>query len=166
MAEVILKTYQDFNRPRVRDLPKNIFLEAPKILEAGVDTDSAFAIILSAFGFSETIKELEIETPIECISINCNLLHHVIEKRLDARERFSNFIKPTLKYPFEIYTREYDTGFRKQYIGLFQGKENIMVVVNTGIDGKAFFWNMMQTDKRKIDKHRVGELIWAKKLCP
>ncbi|MBI1936675.1 MAG: phage head morphogenesis protein [Ignavibacteriales bacterium] len=156
------KIWKDFNRPDIRNLPQEYFQPAPLLLEPGHDKEEALRIIISALGISNEKKILSVKTPIETVLIKQDYLSHLVEKRLDQRERFANFIIPTLKNPFEIYLTEYEDGFRRQYIGLFESKYNILTVARFNDDGSLLFWNMMHADKTKMNKNRIGELIWYK----
>jgi hypothetical protein len=166
MDKTNICTFKNYNRSRIRDLPDCEFLLPPAILNAGNDVNSAYSIILQALGFSESKKEIIVNTPVECIKMYDHLLHHVVEKRLDARERYSNFIIPTLLEPYEIYSVKYEKEFRTRYIGLYKGDIMIMVITNTNEHGELIFWNMMHSDKKKMDKNRIGSLIWTKKIVP
>ncbi|MBX2977107.1 MAG: hypothetical protein KF721_13330 [Ignavibacteriaceae bacterium] len=155
------KSYKDYNRSDVRCLGDDFFQEPPKLLPSGKNKQSAFLILKTALGITTESEKLII-TPVQEIVIKPNLLLHIVQKRNDAREKYANFIIPTLINPFEVYNTEYEDGFRNQYIGLFKGTSNILVVIKTSSDGNLF-WNMMHTDKRIINKHRVGELIYYTK---
>lgn len=156
------KNYKDFNRPDIRDLDDNYFQDSPAILESGEDITTAKNILLDALGLNEINKIRIIETHIGLVNLNFHLLDHIVEKRNDARERYSNFIIPTLVSPFEIYNTEYTDGFRYQFIGLFKGNTNLLVVVKID-SSNNLMWNIMHTDKRIINKHRKGELIFYQK---
>jgi hypothetical protein len=61
-----------------------------------------------------------------------DLLEHVVEKRADARERYANFILPTLMAPDEVWETAYDDNTtRRRFIKLFSdSKYDILVIVN------------------------------------
>lgn len=156
------KCYLDFSRPDIRDLSEDYFQEAPIILDAGLDEPSALSILLDALGLNDNIKLKIVSTPLGSVNLNSQFLNHITEKRNDARERYANYIIPTLTKPFEIYHTEYSDGFRYQFIGLFKGKNNLLVVVKID-SSNNIMWNIMHTDKRIMNKHRKGELIFYQK---
>jgi hypothetical protein len=86
----------------------------------------------------------------------------MVAKEADARERYANFILPTLKQPYEVYLTKYSDGsIRRRYIGLFIGKKNLMVVIKEMPDGN-FLWNIMNMEPRRLNELRVGKLIYTK----
>ncbi len=153
------KTYKDYGRLDIRNLDDNYFQESPVILDAGEDILSAKAILLNALDLDDNNKIKIITTPIGIVNINSLFLDHIVEKRNDARERYSNFILPTLCNPFEIYNTQYTDGFRHQFIGLFKGNTNLLVVVKINASNNLM-WNIMHTDRRIMNKHRRGDLIF------
>ena len=84
-------------------------------------------------------------------------LSHVVEKRLDQRERYASMVLPTLAEPTEIWATSYDDDdYRHRYIKVFKGaKADMLVVVMVQPDG-AIFWNMMQRDRRRMNEMRLG----------
>ena len=78
------------------------------------------------------------------------------------RERYANFIVPTLESPFEVWAVEYVGGqVRNRYIGLFQGERDFLVSVRVNLDGSVV-WNVMQADDKQMNGRRVGTLIYDK----
>jgi hypothetical protein len=84
---------------------------------------------------------------------------HIVEKRLDSRERYARFILPTLQSPLEVWKTAYEDGHRERYIKLFQGKNDLLVIVRLNLDG-SLLWNIMQRKTSKMDDLRLGELLW------
>lgn len=156
------KTYKDFNRPDIKDLDEKHFLEQPEIFPKGQTQEEAIGILENALGISKSKPAVEINTPIETMYIQREYLPHLVEKRDNARERYANYVLQTLKDPFEIYLTEYEDGLRRQYIGLFKGKYNLLCVVRLNKDG-SILWNIMNADNKGMDKRRVGDLIYYKK---
>ena len=91
-------------------------------------------------------------------------LAHIVMKEADARERYANFVLPTLHSPYEIWLKEHEDGkLRKNYVGLFQmGKNALLVVIRINRDG-SLLWNMMQRDIKGLDSMRCGWLVFKKK---
>lgn len=85
-----------------------------------------------------------------------------VEKDVDARERYANFVMPTLVAPFEVWATRYDDGaIRPRLIGLFKGARQLAVILRMNRDGSLFF-NMMNPDDRRLDNFRVGSLLHGK----
>jgi SPP1 gp7 family putative phage head morphogenesis protein len=159
--EVPGKTWKELNRPDIRNLDESYFHKAPKELPEGKNLDEALAILKEALGISEERKSYIIKTPVDEVIIDEQFLSHMVEKRSNRRERYANFIIPTLEEPFEIYLRQFEDGYRPQYIGLFQGKHNILISILVNKDG-SFLYNYMQASNAEMNRQRKGELIWPK----
>ncbi len=86
----------------------------------------------------------------------------MVEKRLDARERYAPFVLPTLMTPDEVWATAYDDGTkRRRFIKLFTGgKYDIMVVVRQEPNGDVL-WNIINRDRKDMNNLRVGALEYA-----
>jgi SPP1 gp7 family putative phage head morphogenesis protein len=156
------KTWKDYGRPDLRDVPAAERINAPELLEPGKDAGEATRILAGAFGLSEKKKFLDVATADEDIAlIHLDQLPHMVAKRLNQRERYANFILPALQNPYEIWLTDFEDGLRKQYIGVFTGKNDLAVSVRLNRDG-SIVWNMMQTKDKKMNDHRQGTLIHKK----
>lgn len=154
------KTWEDYGRTSIKSVAQELRLPEPEYLPIGQNRDEALQIVCDALALNGNQPRL-IRTPVEDVIIQRDLLVHFVEKERDARERFGNFILPTLEQPFEIYLTEYEDGFRFRYIGLFQGKNNLATILRINSDG-SIFWNAFPTEDRRLDKMRVGTLIYQK----
>lgn len=155
------KTWKDFGRPDLREVPGDLRLPAPKLLPAGKSRSEALQILGTELKVSPATPSRIIQTPIETVQLNHDLLSHIIEKRDDARERYGKYLLPTLEQPFEVYLTEYQDGFRTRYLGLFEGAQQVLVVARVNRDGSVI-WNFMQGSDKALNKQRVGELLAAK----
>ncbi|MBF0404949.1 MAG: minor capsid protein [Nitrospirae bacterium] len=155
------KTWKDFNRPDLRAVADEMRIQAPDLLPTGKTKEEALSILSSALGLSDAVTAKTIKTPVEEVLIKSELLSHMVEKIEGKRERYGNFITPTLTDPYEIYLTEYEDGFRRRYVGLFTGKENILIVVRINTDG-SLVWNYMQAKNKDMNKLRIGELLFGK----
>jgi SPP1 gp7 family putative phage head morphogenesis protein len=157
------KTFKDFGRPAVRSLPEDNFMQAPEMLRGGSGKKEALKILEDALGISDENPVVKVKSPIDEILIKREYLERIVEKRDNARERYANYILPTLQNPFEIYITEFEDGTsRFQYIALFKGKNNILASVRINSDG-SILYNMMQSDNKTMDGSRVGDLVYANK---
>ena len=104
-----------------------------------------------------------VDTPAGTVVIRDASLIHVVEKRLDRRERYAPLVLPTLAEPTEIWATSYDDGsYRQRYIKLFKGtKYDVLVVVMVQPDGNIF-WNMLQGERKRLNDMRVGVPIYKK----
>ncbi|MBE2244184.1 MAG: minor capsid protein, partial [Burkholderiaceae bacterium] len=158
-----LPTWRDFGRPDLREIDPAWRLPDPGMLPKAPSRQLAqqmlFDVLLPG---GQAVRQ--IATPVETVAVRRELLPHVVEKEEDGRERYANFILPTLQQPFEVWLTPYDDGtYRKRYIGLFQAKNDLLVIVRENRDGSLFWevYNMMQRDKRQLNQLRVGTLLFG-----
>lgn len=135
--------------------------DAPTLLAGGTTPEQALNIVRSALGIEEG-GSITVQTPVEMVRLHDASLPHVVEKGSDGRERYANFILPTLRNPTEVWATQYDDAtLRHRYIKLFGGsKYDLLVVVRVEPDG-SIFWNMMQRERKKLNDLRVGERIFS-----
>ena len=155
------KTFTDYGRLDAREVPSTDRLIAPPLLRMGHDAHEAVHILVTALGLTTDQQHRVVESPIETIIVRQDNLLHLVIKRDNARERFANFIIPTLMEPYEIWATQYEDGVRNRYIGLFTGKYDMAVVARVNLDG-SLLWNIMNVEDKKLNKHREGELLWIK----
>ena len=148
-------------RPDLRDVPQELRRPAPALLPAGKTREEAEAILARVLGLDKR-PLVTVQTPIEQVYLKRELLAHLVAKPENARERYAGFILPTLQHPFEIYLTEYEDGFRERYVGLFTGKYNLLTIVRINQDGSVL-WNVMNVEDKRLNKQRVGELLYPKK---
>jgi SPP1 gp7 family putative phage head morphogenesis protein len=154
------KTWKDFGRADLRDVPAKDRLAAPALLERAQTRDEARLMMTKALGLDKQ-PLITVATPIDQVALRVELLDHMVEKFQDARERYANFIVPTLAKPYEIWLTEYEDGWRERFIGLFEGKDNLAAIVRVNQDG-SLLWNIMQADARRLNKQRIGEMLFGK----
>ena len=101
-----------------------------------------------------------VETPTGLVAIFDKLLSHVVEKRLDRRERFGSFVLPTLQQPDEVWETAYDDATtRRRFIKLFSdSKYDLLVIVREGPDG-AVLWNVLNRERKAMNTMRTGRLV-------
>ncbi|MBF0283597.1 MAG: minor capsid protein [Magnetococcales bacterium] len=155
------KTWRDYNRPDLRRVGDEMRLPAPPILQAGKTAAEALMVLQTALGVGEDRPMRVIQTPVDPVAIRAEWLAHLVEKRDQARERFANFITPTLEKPFEVWLTAYDDGWRKRYLGLFKEQRDLLMVVRENQDG-SLLWNVIRMRDEELNKQRAGSLIWKK----
>ncbi|MCC7413357.1 MAG: minor capsid protein [Gammaproteobacteria bacterium] len=151
-------TWRDYGRPDIRDVPAAARHRAPALLPEAANAALALETVATAIGL--TGEQRLIRTPIEQVAARRELLAHIVEKRADARERYAAFILPTLEQPWEVWLTAYADGYRRRYIALYEGAKDLMVVVRLNRDG-SLMWNIMQTDDRRMNRQRIGALLFA-----
>lgn len=156
------KKWNEYNRTDIKQLEKKYFLTQPELIPKASTLNAAVEQLANTFGVNKNEKIKYISTPAGDVIINYDLLSHMVEKRKEARERYANYILPTLQDPFEIYQTRYDDNKdRLRYIGLFEGNNNLLSVVTINRDGNLL-WNVMQADDKRINDFRKGWLIYGK----
>ena len=135
-------------------------VEAPALLAGAATRSEALDTVRTALGM-EPGGGVLVQTPVEMVMLLDASLPHVVEKDVDARERYAHFILPTLRHPTEVWATQYDDAtVRHRYIKLFsESKNDLMVIVRVEPDG-SIFWNMMQRERKKMNDMRVGERIF------
>ncbi len=157
------KTWRDYGRPDLRDIPESLKTPAPEILKKRRTLEEAVNLLATEIGIPEGKKLKAIKTfDDDLVIAHRSSLPHLVEKRDEARERYAKYILPTLQAPFEIWLTEYNDGFRKQYIGRFKGKRDLLVIVKKQRDG-SFLWNIMHSDSKRLNNNRTGILLYGKK---
>lgn len=156
-------TWKDMGLRPLRDVPAEERLPAPELLPVADSPEEAEKRLAEALGFTDEHQRI-VETPMGSRVIRRELLAHMVEKRSDARERFANYVLPTLEQPFEVWLKQHEDGkLRESYLGLFQdAKYSLLVVVRINRDG-SIVWNMMNREPKKMDSLREGVLVHQKK---
>jgi hypothetical protein len=132
---------------------------APQEALAGAATaEEALLILEEHLGFTPGANMVHLPSPLGDIAAYREHLTHIVEKRVDARERYVKLAMVTMADPFEIWRVEYDDGsYRHAYIGLFQGKTQMLVIVSH--HAGQVLWNFMHGDHKSLNKHRHGTLL-------
>ena len=134
-------------------------MAAPDLLTAAESVEDAVNVLRSALGVPVNGARF-VETPTGLVTIFDKLLPHVVEKRLDRRERFGAFVLPTLQQPDEVWETAYDDATtRRRFIKLFSdSKYDLLVIVREGPDG-AVLWNVLNRDRKAMNTMRTGRLV-------
>lgn len=154
-------TWKDAGRPDLRRVDDALRLVQPAMLPRAESRADAAAVLAKALGLSDAEPLLSVATPVENALLRVDLLQHMVDKEEDARERYANFILPTLRDPFEVWAVDYADGIRNRYIGLFRGPRDFMVVLRVNLDG-SLTWNIMQARPKDMNMHRIGALRYGK----
>lgn len=155
-------TWQDLGLTDLRKVPMIDRIPAPALLAAGRDAAEAEQILADAFGLSAEKKFIDIDTADgDKAILHIDQIPHMVAKRQDERERYGSYLLETLKNPYEVWLTDFEDGLRKQYIGLFTGKRDLLVSVVLGRDGSVV-WNIMQSEDRRLNDNRRGYLRYGK----
>ena len=134
---------------------------APELLPMGQSLEEAISTLRGALGVPIWAAR-SVQTPVGPVTILEELLAHVVEKRPDGRERYAQFVLPTLMSPDEVWSTAYDDGTRRRrFIKLFAtAKYDIMVVVRQEPNGDVL-WNIINRNRKDMNSLRVGALEYA-----
>lgn len=154
------KTYLDYGRPALRDVPQDALLPLPEILPAAPTRSAALNILAAELGVSPEKPLSIVKSPVEDVVVRYDMLAHAVEKESDARERFARFVLPALQQPYEVWFSAYANGYRHRYIGLFQDR-GLLVIVRVNVDG-SLIYNVMPSGSSYLNGQRKGALLYGK----
>ena len=149
--------------PRLRDVPADLRQPTPPLLPIAPSREVAEAQLAKALGFTGKERLRVISTPVGRRTIWRDSLPHIVAKEADSRERYANYVLPTLEQPYEVWLKEHADGkLRENYIGLFsEGRNALLAVVRINRDG-SLLWNVMQRTPQDMDRLREGWLVYTK----
>jgi hypothetical protein len=145
------ESWKDINLDDIKNTPLEQFhpFEESMILKAGNTEEEALEIVSKEFELIDGIysRKILINAIQSWAIVSIDNLKHVVEKRKDARERFSKLAHLTLLNPFEVWKIKYsDGGFRLAFIGIFSGSKNhILLILKIDINNNIL-WNFMQCE--------------------
>lgn len=152
----------DEQLPDLRTLARELRTRAIEELAAADSHEAAIELAAQHLGLnSEEASVVTVRTPMGDIRIQRSCIHHIVEKRQDARERYVKVALDTLIGPFEVWQVAYtnDT-YRLAFIGVYETKRQMLVVVT--LDNGKMLWNFMQCDAKALNKHRHGKLLYKR----
>ena len=153
------KNYKSHGLPSIKEFLDFASVEAPKLLPKAKSDDLALAQNIKAV-LGEKNNYRLVHTPLKPVLITEKGLKQISEKRQAARERYANFILPTLMKPNEIWLTAYEDGsLRRRFIKLFKGKKSMLVIARENVDG-SLFWNAIPAQANYIDNQRIGVLLY------
>lgn len=121
------KTWTDYERQDCRAVDISMMLPTPTIIQQSATRTDALDLFASVIGMNEK-QSVSIKTPASDVIFRRETLFHFVEKEDALRERYANYIIPTLTQPYEIWKANYDDGsVRNIYIGLFESGEHFLV---------------------------------------
>ena len=157
-------TFKDLNLKDLRNLEAEERRDPLDEIMAGSTAEEALALLETHMGFSSPEMRMIVKTThIGKISILRDKLAHIVEKRVDARERYVKLALDTLGSPYEIWETMYDDEMvRYIFIGTYKQKQKQqMLVVIAPWDGRLL-WNFMHTEAKGLNKHRRGNLLYSR----
>lgn len=153
-------TFADYGLPKAKDMDKAGLRKSPELLPEMKTREAAERQLVAALKL-EGGKPRVVETPVGSVMLQADLVRHMVAKEQDARERYANFVLPTLEEPDEVWLTAYADGYRRRYVRFFWNS-NMLLVVRVNRDG-SLFWNGMKIRDREIDKTRQGILLFHQK---
>lgn len=158
-------SWKNLGLPDIRDISVAPTASPVRELPGAVDFDSALKQVALGFGQQEGMDTVWIDTPYVPVIVRRRYLLHIVEKRPNARERFAEFAVDTVRNPLEIWRVLYSDGsYRLAFIGAYAAKYQMLVVIN--VDHGHVLWNFMNCDKKTLNKHRHGHLVYQRCLAP
>ncbi len=153
------QNWRGMGRPSIKDVPVQFRHDVP-VLAAAPTRAEALSQIVAAVGLKPGQGKL-IRTPIGEVQLHEELLQYVAAKRQGTRERFANFILPTLRKPWEVWSVPYRDGARLRFVSVFTGDSDFFSIVIVNRDG-SLIWNTIPVPKRSryADNQRWGNLLY------
>lgn len=159
------ENWKDLGLPDIRDITVTLAARSVQELPGAIDFDTALEQVALGFGLQEGIDAVLIETPYVPVTVRRQYLSHIVEKRPNARERFTGFAVDTVRSPLEIWRISYSDGsYRLAFIGAYDTKYQMLVVIH--VEHGHVLWIFMNCDKKALNKHRHGELVYQRYLFP
>lgn len=157
-----LQTFNDLGLKDLRNLEAGERRDQLDEIAAGSTAEEALVLLEEHMGFSSPEMTVLVKnTHIGTMNIVREKLAHIVEKRVDARERYVKLALDTLENPYEIWETMYDDEMvRFMFIGMYKQKQQMLVVVAPW-DGKML-WNFMHTEAKSLNKHRRGKLLYSR----
>lgn len=157
-------TWRELGLPSLRDVPLAQRSPAPALLPRAPTREAAETQLAKALGFAAGEHLRTVSTPLGQRTIWRDKLAHMVAKEVDARERYANYVLPTLTQPYEVWLKEHADGkLRENYVGIYrEGRNALLVVVRINRDG-SLLWNMMQRPPKDMDRLREGWLVYGGK---
>lgn len=164
MARAIshLPTFKELMLPDLRELISENRRDPLPEIQAANSVEGAVALLEFHMGFVDpSMQVVSKSTPIGSMNIARSNLRHIVEKRLDARERSVLLALDTLEHPFKIWETLYDDEMaRYMFIGTYRQKQQMLAVVASW-EGKVL-WNFFHTSAKSLNKHRQGQLLYKR----
>ncbi|EPX6970181.1 PBECR2 nuclease fold domain-containing protein [Vibrio parahaemolyticus] len=153
-------SWQDYDLMDLRKIDLESHTASPDELKRADSIEGAVSLVADTFGLGDGEDATKIKTVIGDVLVQRSNIEHIVEKRNDARERYAPHALATITNPFEVWEVLYDNGDKRYaFISLFSSKRQVLVVVS--IWENNVLWNFMNTDKKGLNKHRHGNLIFS-----
>ena len=160
------RAFRDFALPPLADTLPGLRLPAPALLGKADGAGAALAQLETALALPKRgWRRVAAPEGLDDVILHRDYLPHIVEKRDAARERFANYILPTLKDPLEVWLTRYDDGsYRRRFIALFEeSKRQSLVIARENRDGSLMF-NFVPVRVRGayLDSQRKGFLLYRR----
>lgn len=177
------KNFRDFGLSPLARTPDKLLLPLPPLLPKADTSAQALEQLVTALSIPKKGWR-RVETPAglddviirkEWLGDNDHKLGlmHIVEQGKGNRERFANYILPTLQEPLEVWLTETErltrTGkkqriFRRRFIALFKGDKTKqgLAVVDESKDGSLLWTFKSSSPKKNFDTQRQGFLLYRK----
>ena len=161
------QTFRDFALPAFSQTPAALRLPVPGTLDKVGSMETALAQLTTALALSKRGWRTVV-TPegLDDVVIAPAYLTHIVADRRAARERYANYILPTLQDPLEVWLTQYKDGsFRRRFIALFGdvGQPQSLVITRENRDGSVMFNFLPVTRTTYLNDQRRGFLLYRRK---
>jgi hypothetical protein len=152
----------DLDLPDLRKLARELRSPAIDEIARADDAAGALVILCEHFGLADpSLVSVTFTTPMGTVVVPRSSLPHIVEKRVDSRERYIRHAIDTLTGPFEVWRVAYTNGgHRLAFINAYEAKNDMIVIVDTR--GGQILWNFFHAPSKSMNKHRQGELEYRR----
>ena len=161
------QTFRDFALPALTATPTVLRLPVPALLPKATSAEATLTQLTTALALPKSgWRPVETPAGVDDVVIAQSFLPHVVNDRRAARERYANYILPTLREPLEVWLSRYEDGsFRRRLIALFEeARRQSLVVARENRDGSILFNFIPAGRETYLDTQRQGLLLHRKEM--
>ena len=137
----------------------------PAVLPPAADAEQAKRAIRDAIGGTRGYRVVETPPGLDDVTITESFVDHLVDHhpRREARERFAEFVLPTVRDPDEVWLAAVEGPkgrivYRRRFIAAFEGRDGLLVAQEAR-DGS---WAWTFYTARTVLRHRRGRLLYRR----
>ncbi|ASI89136.1 PBECR2 nuclease fold domain-containing protein [Vibrio mediterranei] len=154
------ETWSDIGLITLKQTPREHWSPAPEILKQADCVEVAIEMVKEAFSVGDNDPH-RLDTVVGEVCLRHCDIHHIVEKRIHARERYASYAYSAVIDPFEVWRTMYDNGDHAfSFISLFDAKYQLVVKVR--VWDEHVLWNFFHCETKSANKHRKGTLIFTR----
>ena len=161
------QTFRDFALPALAATPTVLRLPVPALLPKAKSAEAALTQLTTALALPKRgWRRVETPAGLDDVVIAQSFLPHIVNDRRAARERYANYVLPTLQDPLEVWLTRYEDGsLRRRFIALFEeARRQSLVVARENRDGSILFNFIPAGRETYLDTQRQGLLLHRKEM--